>query len=356
MSTKIILAVLLSGLTLGVSAQQPASSFERGNSLQARLDPRFADVIVGCNIAPPAIQFGEGPDDNSSPPMPTLPAATFIPGVIQGGKTWQVVWRWQGNNADGPIAGENGTILFANNDAGNVMELDPETGLARIIHDDINTAGAVSRSKNGALYVATRGIGTGIEQLEPERKLLTNSFNGEPLECVGGVMNDLTADARGGVYFSVSGTGVFYADAQGNASQYGDVPGANGIILSADEETLYATNGGTVVAFDVQPDGSLTNQRDFGQLQGGQGGDGSAIDSEGRLYVATGRSADVFAPDGTFLGSIPGPQGMHGVAFGGEDKRTLYGIVFYGSWGTQAARNAIVAIDTIAQGYAGRAK
>jgi len=143
MSTKIILAVLLSGLTLGVSAQQPASSFERGNSLQARLDPRFADVIVGCNIAPPAIQFGEGPDDNSSPPMPTLPAATFIPGVIQGGKTWQVVWRWQGNNADGPIVGENGTILFANNDAGNVMELDPETGLARIIHDDINTAGAV---------------------------------------------------------------------------------------------------------------------------------------------------------------------------------------------------------------------
>ena len=91
--------------------------------------------------------------------------------------------------------------------------------------------------------------------------------------------------------------------------------------LSANEETLYATNGATVVAFDVEADGSLSNQRDFGQLQGGQGGDGSAIDSEGRLYVATGRSADVFAPDGTFLGSIPGPQGMHGVAFGGEDKK-----------------------------------
>ena len=247
-------------------------------------------------------------------------------------------------------------MQFANNDAGNVMELDPETGLARIIHDDINVAGAVSRSKNGALYVATRGIGTGIEQLEPERKILTNTFNGEPLECVGGVMNDLTVDAKGGVYFSISGTGVFYADAQGNTSTYGDVPGANGIILSADEQTLYATNGGTVVAFDVEADGSLTKQRDFGQLQGGQGGDGSAIDSEGRLYVATGRSADVFAPDGTFLGSIPGPEGMHGVAFGGKDKKTLYGIVFYGSWGTQAARNAIVAIDTIAQGYMGREK
>jgi hypothetical protein len=64
----------------------------------------------------------------------------------------------------------------------------------------------------------------------------------------------------------------------------------------------------------------------------------------------------VFAPSGDFLGSIPGPQGMHGVAFGGSDKRTLFGIVFYGSWGTPSARNQVVAIATIAQGYTGRAK
>jgi gluconolactonase len=204
--------------------------------------------------------------------------------------------------------------------------------------------------------LASRGIGSGIEQLEPERKMLANTFNGEPLECVGGTVNDLTADARGGVYFSVSGSGLFYADPEGRVSKYGDVPRANGIILSPDERTLYVTNGGEVQAFDVEADGSLTNGRIFGQLQGGQGGDGSAVDQQGRLYVATGRSADVFSPDGEFLGSIPGPQGMHGVAFGGEDKRTLYGIVFYGTWGTQAARNAIVAIPTIAQGYTGRAK
>ena len=170
MKTTISLALLL-GFSFVASAQQPSSTFDRGNLLQARLDPRFADVIAGCNIAPPSIQFGEGPDDSSSPPMPSLPAASSIPGVIQGGKVWQVVWRWHGNNADGPIAGENGTMQFANNDAGNVMELDPETGLARIIHDDINVAGAVSRSKNGALYVATRGIGTGIEEFPKEGPL-----------------------------------------------------------------------------------------------------------------------------------------------------------------------------------------
>jgi sugar lactone lactonase YvrE len=131
-------------------------------------------------------------------------------------------------------------VLFANNDASNVMQLDPSTGLAKVAYRDTNTGGAVSRSKNGALFVAERGLGSAIEQLEPQRKMLANSFHGEPFECIGGVVNDLSADARGGVYFSVTGatgSGVFYADPKGVVSQYGkDVPLANGIILSPDEE------------------------------------------------------------------------------------------------------------------------
>ncbi len=169
-------------------------------------------------------------------------------------------------------------------------------------------------------------------------------------------MNDLIADARGGVYVAVSGAGVFYANPQGELTKYGDAPQANGIMLSPDEKTLYATNGEVVVAFDVQPDGSLTGQREFGKLRGGRGGDGAAVDSAGRLYVATGTSADVFAPSGEFLGSIPAPRGTHGVAFGGKNKQTLYGIVFYGGWGTPSARNQIVALPMLARGYAGRAK
>ena len=177
---------------------------------------------------------------------------------------------------------------------------------------------------------------------------------------MGGVVNDLMADSHGGVYFSVTGaaeSGVFYADAKGVVSQYGKgVPQANGIILSPDEKTLYVTNGAVLFAFDVKPDGSLANQREFGKLRGGTGGDGSAVDQQGRVYVATGKSVDVFAPDGKFLGTIPGPQGLHGTFFGGRDRKTLYGIVFYGNWGTPSARNKIIGIPTLAQGYTGRAK
>ena len=89
---------------------------------------------------------------------------------------------------------------------------------------------------------------------------------------------------------------------------------------------------------------------------GGEAGDGSAVDAQGRLYVATGSSVDVFAANGQFLGSIPGPQGLHGTAFGGRDKKTLFGIVFYGAWGTASARNRVIAIPVLAQGYPDRAK
>ena len=287
------------------------------------------------------------------------PAAAAIPGVVAAGQNWKVVWQWEGNNADGLIGERNGTLLFANNDASNVMRLDPATGLASIVHADTNTGGAVTRSKNGALYVASRGLPGGILQLEPERRPFASTFEGEPLECVGGVLNDLVADARGGVYLAITGGngGVFYANAKGVLSKQGkDVTRANGIVLSGDEKTLYVTNGDVVVAFDVQAGGALTNQREFAKLRGGQGGDGSAVDTQGRLYVSTGRTVDVFSAGGEFLGSIEGPQGLHGVAFGGRDKRTLYGIVFYGGWGTPSARNRIIAMPMLSQGYAGRAK
>ena len=348
--------LLMSAAAIG---QQPSSAFDRGHSLQAFQDPGLAAVTARCKTPPPVrpLRGGAATAANSAPPPdPALPKPDAIPGIIAPGQSWKVVWAWEGNNADGPIAGPNGTLLFANNDASNVMQLDPDTGLATILFDRTNTGGGLSRNKKGALFLASRGLGGGVEQLEPTRRMLANTFHGEPLECAGGTVNDLVADARGGAYVSISGAGVFYANPQGVISKYEGAPNANGIILSPDEKTLYVTNGGVVVAYDVQKDGSLINLREFAKLRGGQAGDGAAVDSKGRLYVATGSSADVFSPKGEFLGSIPGPRGMHGVAFGGRDKKTLFGIVFYGGWGTPSARNQIVAIPLLAQGYRGRAK
>jgi sugar lactone lactonase YvrE len=360
MNLRIAVTVLLGCAVTVASAQGPASSFPRGNSRQAWQDPGQAAALAKCRTPPPAFSIPvqpASPATTAAPPEPALPASTAIPGVIAAGQTWKTVWAWEGNNADGIIAGDKGTLLFANNDASNVMRLDPATGLATVIHQDTNTGGAVSRSTNGALFLVSRGLHPAVVQLEPQRRVFANTFRGEPLECVGGVLNDLAADNRGGVYFTVSGGGLFYADQKGVVSQYGNgLSGANGIVMSPDEKTLYVTAGPLVAAFDVRPDGSLTNQREFAKLRGGQGGDGATVDAQGRVYASTGSSVDVFASNGEFLGSIPGPTMLHGVTFGGVDKKTLYAIVFFGNWGTPSARNRVIAIPTIVQGYLGRAK
>ena len=206
MKSQIVL-VAIAGYAAGVAMAQspssfsPSSSFPRGSSMQSWQNPEIGNVLAKCRNPPKPFSIpiaNQSANANTAPPDPVLPATSAIPGVLAAGLSWKVVWSWEGNNVDGPIAGDNGTVLFANNDASNVMQMDPATGLARIVYSNTNTGGAVSRSKNGALFVAERGLGSAIEQLEPQRKMLANSFHGEPLECVGGIINDLMADARGG--------------------------------------------------------------------------------------------------------------------------------------------------------------
>ena len=152
--------------------------------------------------------------------------------------------------------------------------------------------------------------------------------------------------------------GLFYADPAGKITRYGENLTTNGIILSADEKTLYVTNGPALAAFDVQKDGSLTNQREFAKLTSG-GGDGSTIDAKGRLYVTTNGGIEVIGADGKSLGVIGTPRGAISTAFGGKDKKTLFALL-RGGTDAQGADQANVAqvwsIQMTTQGYKGRAK
>ena len=351
--------ILLSLLTVAASplvAQNVSDAFDPGSSFQSWQDPQLAKVRANCRNPAPAFSIPARPPQSGlvmPQPRQVVPASSAIPGVISAGQTWETVWSWQGNNADGIIATENGGVMFANNDARNVIQLNPD-GSAEIVYNETNTGGAISRSKNDELFLLDRGLNSAIVKLEPERYIFADKFQGDPIDCLSGIMNDLVADGLGGVYFTITAAGLFYADANGVVSRYGDVVGTNGVILSPDEETLYVTNGPIIVAYDIERNGALTNQRDFVRLSEGAG-DGMAVDAEGRLYISTGSSVDIFSADGSFLGNIPGPQGLHGVAFSGEDKKWLYAIILNGAFGPNAA-NQIIRIPMIAQGYLGRAK
>jgi sugar lactone lactonase YvrE len=273
---------------------------------------------------------------------------TEIPGVIAAGQQWKFLWQEAGNNGDGIVGTNDGGLLLAQNDNSKVVKLDKK-GKASVAYSDTHTGGAVSISPKGNVFIVERGLHARIEQLAPQRKVLADSFNGDPIDCIGGVINDLTADSKGGVYFTMGG--LFYASPKGVVTRYGENLGTNGIILSANEKTLYVTNGATLAAFDVQKDGSLTNQREFAKLEAGGGGDGSTFDSTGRLYVtAQANGIQVFSPDGKYLGVIPTPRAVITATFSGPDRKMLYAVSRTGN------TDWIIGIQMIAQGPKGRGK
>ena len=336
----------------------PAPASPPAPSVQAPLDPGYAALIATCRTPPTA--GGRGPGGarggaRGAPPQGVREySIAAIPGVIAAGGTWRFVWQQAGNNGDGIVATSDGGLLVAQNDSSAVVKLDA-SGKPSVAYSDTHTGGALSSSAKGALFIVERGLRMRIEQLAPRRTLLADRFQNEPLDCIGPVINDLTADSRGGVYFTMGG--LFHADARGVVTRSGENLATNGVILSPDEKTLYVTNGPTLAAFDVQPDGSLTNQREFAKLTAG--GDGSTIDAEGRVYVTTAAGVEVIGRDGRHLGVIPTPRGVISCAFGGKDRKTLFVL----ARGAQDAEGAEVAnaaqvwsIQMIAQGYKGRAK
>jgi gluconolactonase len=261
-----------------------------------------------------------------------------------------------GNNGDGIVGTDDGGLLIAQNDNSRVVKLD-KNGKPSVVYSDTRTGGSLSINSKGAVFIVQRALRTAVAQLAPRRAILANTYRGDPLDCAGLNPNDLTADRKGGVYFTQGG--VYYASPKGIVTKYGENITPNGIILSRDETVLYVTNGPTLAAFDVQADGALTNQREFAKLEGGGNGDGSTIDAAGRVYVTTNPGVQVISPEGKYLGLIPTPRGVISVAFGGPGKKRLF-VLARGAKdaaGNEVANAAqVYTIDMIAQGYRGRAK
>jgi gluconolactonase len=359
MKTGIVAALLVA--QTAVPRLPPTTPNPSGPSVQAPRDSNYAALIATCRT-PPATPGGRGPAGGrgaapgAAPPQGIRDyAVTSIPHVIAAGRKWTFVWQQAGNNGDGIVGTDDGGLLLAQNDSSNVVKLDRD-GKPSVAYAGTHTGGALSINSHGDLFIVERGLYMKIEQLAPRRKLLANSYQGEPFDCVGSVINDVTADSRGGVYFTMGG--LFHADAKGVVTRYGDNLLTNGVILSPDEKALYVTNGATLAAFDVQPDGSLTNQREFAKFTA-SGGDGSTIDAQGRLYVTTEAGVEVIGRDGRHLGVIPTPRAVISCAFGGKEKKTLF-VLARGAEdaeGNEVANAAQVwAIEMIAQGYKGRAK
>ena len=104
------------------------------------------------------------------------------------------------------------------------------------------------------------------------------------------------------------------------------------MLLSRDGKTLYVNDtwSPSVRSYDVQDDGSITNQTTFATLEMPQGedtvsgADGMATDTDGNLYVTTAIGVQVFDKNGVPTQTIAVPEQPSNCTFGGVDNNILY--------------------------------
>src|SRR5687768_6473504 len=203
-----------------------------------------------------------------------------IPGLVSANSRWTLAWQGT-DNADGIVGTDDGGLLFAQEQPNRISKLDRSDRVSVFVQNTRGT-GSVSLDAKGRLVAAqrtctdpgwrgapcTEPAAIGVIYPDSERKVVAEQADGRSI----GRPNDLIVSRQGTIYFTSGG--AFRITPAGQVATIGENLRTNGIMLSPDEKVLYITNGPTVVAFDVQPDGSVRNQRDFAKLEAGGSGDG----------------------------------------------------------------------------------
>lgn len=299
-----------------------------------------------------------GVSQTTQPPQPE------IRDVIRAGTRPQLV-KDGFRGLEGPVPTPDGGLYFTALDENRIYKLDRDGKIA-VWRENTNRTNGLYLLKDGRLLGA-EGNGPRIIAIAPGGTVtaLATGYGGKVLRQP----NDLIPDRKGGIYFTDPAPrpapdaapkepgNVHYIRPGGEVLLIDDqIARPNGITLSLDGKTLYVddTEGEYVYSFDVQPDGTARNKRPFVKLHDPEPGslglrsraDGMALDSNGRLYVATASGIQVVDPRGNYLGTIRLPSIARNVAFAGPDRRTLYMTAF----------EALYRVELLSRGPSDRAK
>ena len=77
------------------------------------------------------------------------------------------------------------------------------------------------------------------------------------------------------------------------------------------------------MAYDVRPDHTVANPRIFATLPDGAY-DGFRCDTHGNVWTSALGGVHCYAPDGTHIGTIPIPEIVSNVCFGGRKRNRLF--------------------------------
>ena len=247
-----------------------------------------------------------------------------------------------------------------------LVALDPD-GKHRVVTSGMQSNGTIA-APDGNLIVCDM-FGHRIVEVNPASgrvvRVVLERVNGAPIDGP----NDLVMDAKGGIYVTdpqftpdekkaQPGKQVYYIAPDGTARVVigaGQYAMPNGVEISPDGRTLYVNNTwqqpgeNFIWAYDIADDGSLSGKRQFAVVnlkpevlearnpadRLDSGADGSAVDTDGRYYVATRTGVQIFQRDGTYVGTIWMPQYPVSLTFGGPNNDVLYMVGESSVWSLQ---------------------
>ncbi len=268
---------------------------------------------------------------------------------------------------EGPAWHPSGNVFFSDVTNNRIMRLDPK-GKLHVYRFPSGRANGLLFDHQGRLVACEGGWEGGnrrVTRTEPDGTItvLASHYQGKRLNSP----NDLTIDRRGRIYFTDPRygprddlemtdsqgrivEGVYRIDPDGTLTRIiaHEVVRPNGIAVSPDQRWLYVVDNDNLTLqgnrkiwrFRLREDGSvdLKSQKAIFDFSPGRGGDGMAVDTQGRLYVAAGTILPtkttttkyragiyILSPEGKQLGFIRVPEDMvTNCCFGGPDRRTLY--------------------------------
>ncbi len=245
---------------------------------------------------------------------------------------------------EGPLwHARDGYLLFSDMPGDHLRKWSPRDGVSTF-RKPSNQSNGLAWDREGRL-IACEHSTSRLTRTEVDGRItvLASHYQGKELNSP----NDVVVHSSGAVYFS--------DPTYGRAEYYGrprecelafrgvyrvepdtatlrlladDFRQPNGLCFSADEKRLFVndTERQHIRVFDVKPDGTLANSREWAKTTGEGAGapDGMKLDAESNLYCCGPGGIHVFDPTGTCLGVIRLPEHTANFAWGDADGRSLY--------------------------------
>jgi len=238
---------------------------------------------------------------------------------------------------EGPAADRQGNVFFTDQPNDRIVRWDATTGEFTDWLKPAGRANGTYFDRAGSL-LACADEKNELWSIGPDKKVTVL------IKDVGGKLlngpNDLWIRPDGALYFTdplyqrpywkrnpasqLPGERVYFWSPTGASPKpvATDLKQPNGLIGTPDGKTLYVADigAGKTYAYDVQPEGSLTQKRLFCEL----GSDGMTLDREGNVYL-TGKGVTVFDQTGRQIERFEIPEGWTAnVTFGGKDRDFLF--------------------------------